>query len=108
MLGKVVFWMHKEDPWTHQLRAALVSLVQDKRSQKIKPVNIPARMTEGHQVPSLAKELLPVKGCWGRGSNFSSGMYVATGKVAHDPVKNPTLMHMQATLIKLSGLENKN
>lgn len=73
MLGKVVFWMAQGG-----LTAALVSPIQD---AQIKSVNIPARMREGHQVPPLPEELLAVKGCWGRESNSSSGMYVATGKL---------------------------
>lgn len=55
MLGKVVFWMAQGG-----LTAALVSPAQD--AQKIKSVNIPARMREGHQVPPLPEELLAVRG----------------------------------------------
>ena len=72
MLGKVVFSQGG-------LTAALVSPAQE--AQKIKSVNIPARMREGHQVSPLPEELLSVKGCWGRESNSSLGMYVATGKL---------------------------
>lgn len=74
MLGKVVFWTAQGG-----LTAALASPAQD--AQKIKSVNIPARMREGHQVPPLPEELLAVKGCWGRESNSSSGTCVATGKL---------------------------